>query len=165
LHPETPVGGMLLSELFPGRRVAEMQEQLKGFAAGFGISNMGAPSCLPNTRRALAIAELARDAGKLDVWRTAAMEAHWRRGRDLENVEHLRALAVEVGLDADAAIRSMDDAHYLGRVDALRHEASELGVTGIPTFVFGNLAVVGCQSYEVLARVAVQAGARPRARS
>ena len=41
-------------------------------------------------------------------------------------------------------------------------EAAPAGVTGIPTFDLGELRVVGCQPYEVLAAAAEQAGARRR---
>jgi predicted DsbA family dithiol-disulfide isomerase len=48
-------------------------------------------------------------------------------------------------------------------VDAARREAVEAGITGIPTFEFGEVRVVGCQRYEVLADAARRAGARRRA--
>ena len=116
----------------------------------------------PNTRRALAIAELARDQGKLEPWRQVAMDAHWTRGINLEADADLRALALEAGLDPDAAIAAADDPKYLSRIDRRRAEAEDLGVTGIPTFVIGNRGVVGCQPYEVLAEFVESAGARKR---
>ncbi len=46
--------------------------------------------------------------------------------------------------------------------DELRREASRAGVTGIPTFFFGDEVVVGCQPYPMLARAAERAGAKRR---
>jgi predicted DsbA family dithiol-disulfide isomerase len=40
-----------------------------------------------------------------------------------------------------------------------------MGVTGIPTFVIGNQGVVGCESYDVLARFVEAAGARKKIRA
>ena len=91
------------------------------------------------------------------------MDAHWRRGMDLESDADLRTLAVEAGLDPDAALAASRSDQYLSRLDRKRAEAEEAGVTGIPTFVIGNQGVVGCQPYEVLARFVESEGARKRA--
>jgi len=139
-----------------------MHERLREFAKGFGIEDMKLRDRSPNTRRALAIAEYAREQGKLEAWRHLAMDAHWRRGMDLESDRDLRALATEAGLDPDAAIDASVDPTYLELIDQRRREAEELGVTGIPTFVIGDQGIVGCQPYQVLAQFAEQAGARRR---
>jgi predicted DsbA family dithiol-disulfide isomerase len=155
---------MSLERLFSPARAQAMRSHVRQFAAGFGVGELDAPSHLPNTRRALAIAEWARGlgSGALDRFRAAAMRAHWRAGRDLERDEHLRAIAVEAGLDPDAALAAADGAKWQARVDAVREEGHDLGVTGVPTFFFGELPVVGCQPYERLARAAARAGARRR---
>ena len=153
---------MPLSRLFPTGRLKRMREHLRGFAAEFGVKDLGEPDRLTNTRRVLAMAEYARDQGKLDAFRTAAMEAHWRQGKDLEEEQDLRGLAASVGLEADEAIRAAADPAFLARVDAIRREANERGVSGVPTFFIGEQQVVGCQPYEQLAIAAERAGARPR---
>lgn len=160
LHPETPPGGVALERLFGPQRLAGMRDHLRTFARQFGIDDMPGVEHLPNTRSALALMEFARDQGRLDSCRSTAMTAFWREGIDLERKEHLHAIAARSGLDAEAALAAVDDPRYLGRVDELRDEAHRLGVTGIPTFFFGDEPpVVGCQPYDVLARVAEAAGA------
>ena len=154
---------MDLATKFGGKeRVAAMHARLLEFAKGFGITDMKMRQRSPNTRRALAIAEFARDQGKLEPWRQIAMDAHWRRGLDLESEADLRGLAAEAGLDPDAAIAASDDARFFSRIDRKRADAEDLGVTGIPTFVIGNRGVVGCQPYEVLAEFVESKGARKR---
>jgi predicted DsbA family dithiol-disulfide isomerase len=140
-----------------------MRDHLRRFAAQFGITDMRFRDRSPNTRRALAIAELARDEGKLDRFRVIAMDAHWRRGLDLEREEDLRSLASEAGLDPERAVAASSDARYLKRIDERRREAMHRGVTGIPTFVMGDRAVVGCEPYEVLAQFVEARGAKKRA--
>ena len=151
---------MRLEELL-GARAKGAGEYIAKFAATFGVTGMKHPDRIPNTRRALAIAEWAREQGKLDAWRQAAMSAHWERGMDIEADADLRALAKEVGLDPDAAIAAADDAKYQAIIDTVRAESHAIGVTGIPTFVFpeSNLGIVGCQPYDSLAEVAQEAGA------
>ena len=117
---------------------------------------------IPNTRLVLAVAELARDKGKLDKFRWNVMNAHWKDGRDIEDNAVIADLAKASGLDPEEAVNAADDPSYLNRVDAMRVEYKTVGVGGIPTFVFGNNAVEGCQPYEVLSAAALQAGAEYR---
>jgi predicted DsbA family dithiol-disulfide isomerase len=169
LHPETPPGGVALAELF--RDVEGMHAYVKSFAAGFGILDISPPLRLANTRRALAVAEHARDAGVLERFNAAAYDAYWRDGRSIERDEDLAALARQAGLDPAAAVAAAGDPALLARVDAARREAKSAGVTGIPTFDVepdapggGRVSsrVVGCQRYDVLVDAVRRAGARRR---
>lgn len=178
LHPSTPRGGMPITALFPAHLGdglgPTMHARLAQFAAGFGVTGLQPSQHIPNTRRALAVAELARDAGRLLPFREAAMDAHWRDGRDLEDLDVLASLAQATGLDPDAARAAADSPAYQRRVDDLREEAGAMGVSGIPTFIFGvapptpgarpsrGVGVVGCQPWEALQAAAMRAGARRR---
>jgi predicted DsbA family dithiol-disulfide isomerase len=168
LHPGTPRGGRPLSSLFPGADLPSLHERTRRFGARFGVAHFDPPDMLRNSRRALAIAELARDRGRLPAWRAAAFEAHWRQGKNLEDDADLRALAASVDLDPDEAIAAADDPALLARVDARQDEARATGIRGVPTFIFDPgqghtaTAVVGCQPYEALADAARRAGAKPR---
>lgn len=162
LHPETPPGGRPIADRVPRERLPQLKRSLREFAASFGVTDLQLPDHMPNTRRALAIAEYAREQGKLHAFRDAAMEAHWREGKDLESEHDLREVARRAGLEADAAIQAMGAECYLQRVDATREEASRRGVTGIPAFFIGRQCLVGCQPYELLAQAVERAGARRR---
>jgi predicted DsbA family dithiol-disulfide isomerase len=153
---------MRLDEYFPPERVAKMAEYMNTFAARFGIEDFRQRGRIPNTRRALALAEVARDEGRLDEYRNRAMEAHWRDGMDLENDDDLRSIARDAGLAADAVERSKTDPRYLSRIDEIREEAGRVGVEGIPTFVIGRVGLSGCQPYEMFVDFAKQAGADGR---
>lgn len=162
LHPGTPRGGLPLTALFPNAHLPSLHERTQRFAAEFGVTGFEPPDVLLNSRRALAIAELARDENVLEAYRRAAFDAHWRRHMNLEADTDLQQIAASVGLDPDAALSAADDPGYLARVDEKQTEARAQGVTGIPTFAFGELRVVGCQRLEALARVAERAGAKRR---
>lgn len=149
---------MSLAAKFGASRVPAMQRHVIEYARQFGITDMKAQDRTVNTRKAIAMAEYARDQGKLEAFRPAAMDAWWREGRDLEDDGVLREIAERVGLDGDAALAATRDAKYLDRIDARREEAESIGVTGIPTFVIGNQGVVGCQPYEVLEQFVTQVG-------
>ena len=162
LHPNTPRGGLSLSKLFPGVPLPALHERTRQFASRFGVKSFDPPNDLHNTRRALAIAELARDRGCLEPFRAAAFEAHWREGKNLEDDGDLGAIAVAAGLPREQALRAADDPAILARVDQKQAEARARGVTGIPTFIIAGEEVVGCQPYEILASAAERAGARRR---
>jgi predicted DsbA family dithiol-disulfide isomerase len=167
LHPDTPRGGVPLASYLPDPDA--MLGYVKRFAAGFGIRDLRSPERLASTRRALAAAQYAREAGKLEAFRAAAFDAYWREGRDLDRDEDLAHVASAAGLDPGAALAAAGEAGALSCVDAARRAAQAAGVTGVPTFDFALAAdarpvarVVGCQPYEVLADAARRAGARPR---
>jgi predicted DsbA family dithiol-disulfide isomerase len=162
LHPDTPPGGERLADRYGAQRFAAMRGHLLLFAASFGVDGLRVPDRTPNTRAALAVAEHARDRGRLHPFRAAAMDAHWRQGKDLEDPGVLAACAVAAGLEAAEAARAVDDPALRARVDAMGREALQAGVTGIPTLLVGGRRVVGCQPYEVFEAAAVAAGARRR---
>jgi predicted DsbA family dithiol-disulfide isomerase len=147
--------------MFPPERLNGMAAYMKRFAAQFGIEDFQQRERIPNTRRALALAEVARDEGKLEAFRTRAMDAHWRDGMDLENDSDLAAIARDAGL-AESSVERSRAADILARVDDAREEAGEIGVQGIPTFIIGNLALSGCQQYAIFEQFAAEAGALRR---
>lgn len=177
LHPRTPRGGMKVSELFGGRDMSAAHEQLRGFAQSFGVE-IRLSDRLPNTRRPLAMAEFARDQGRLHPFRDAVMDAHWSEGRDIEDGAVLREMAEKAGLNADEALAAADGPLMNARVDALGEEARRWGVTGIPTWFLlpegwtpgaplapsgpRPVRIVGCQPYERVLAGCMQAGVQRR---
>lgn len=151
-----------MAQIFQTVRMSDIQEYMERFAASFGVYDIRVPERLPNTRRALAMAEFAREYGKLNIFRDLAMQAHWKDGKDLESDRDLSELATRAGLNQDAALGAVSSPDYLHRVDALRAEAYDISITGIPTFIIGNQRVVGCQPYDLLADAARNGGASPK---
>lgn len=151
-----------MAEYFGEARARSMARYLDQFAAGFGIHGLAHRERMPNTRKALAVAERARDRGRLHPLRRAVMDAYWRDGRDLEDERVLADCARVAGLDPVDAVAAIADPACRARVDAMGEEARRAGVTGIPTFLIGRRRVVGCQPYEVLAAAAEAEGAVPR---
>jgi len=140
-----------------------MRRHVALFASKFGITDLDISDHMPRTRKALALAEYARDRGRLDEFRAAAMAGHWLEGLDLESDDDLRRLLELADLDPEEAIGAATDPRYLERLKQAGREAHEMEITGVPTFIFGtDEMVVGCQPYESLARAAEAAGARMR---
>ena len=151
--------------MFGAERVAKMRPYLLDFAKAQGVTGMVIPPRKPNTRKALALAEWARDRGKLHEVRTALMDAYWRSGLDIEDDAVLAGIAEGVGFDGlggAAAVRESRAPEILARVAAMGRDAAAAGVTGIPTFDIGRERVVGAQPYPVLAEAVVRQGGRAR---
>lgn len=162
LSPGTPLSGMSLEEKF-GARVPAMHARVKAYAEELGIADFHPPMRSANTRKALAMTEYARDQGKLDAFRDAAMDAHWKDHRDLGSDEVLKDLATRAGLQPDTALQAAQSAEYVKKVTDARAEGDRMGVSGIPTFFFQDrYRIVGCQPFEVLAEVAEKLGAKRR---
>ncbi len=180
LHPSTPRGGREVAEMFGEAAVAGMTGRLKEAANRMGVSLDSVPSRLPNTRRALALVEQARAVGQteLHLARDAAMDAHWKHHKDLEDDAVLAEIAAIAGLDPATAVPAADHPRWQARVDAMRQEATSWGVSGIPTFFMlpdgwsletarewqgpSPVRVVGAQPMGVLRDAARRAGGQAR---
>ena len=155
---------MPIERMFHPEMVRQFNERLTRVAADFGVPFRPTQGHVPNTRRTLAASEWARDQGPeaLRRFRAAAMDAWWARGEDIEDPEVLGRLAEEAGLDAEALVAASADDAYLQRVHAMRDEAGDRYVTGIPTMFFGERRVVGCQPYDTLVAVGLEVGMTAR---
>lgn len=81
----------------------------------------------------------------------ALFSAHFVEDRNLYELDVLVEAARSVGLDPDEATHTIIDGTMAPAVDEDWARARRMGVTGVPTFLFGELPVVGAQPYETLA--------------
>lgn len=118
---------------------------------------------IPNSRAALRVTELARDAGLHEALHDRLMDAYWAKGDDLGDHDVLRRHAVSVGLEADEVDDVLGSDRYLDRVAASTQEAVSIGVTGVPAFLLdGRLLVLGAQPEEVFEQAFEQLDRHPR---
>jgi predicted DsbA family dithiol-disulfide isomerase len=110
----------------------------------------GPPDRIPRSRKALALAELARDRGRHRELHERLMRAYWSEGRDIGAEDVLVELALETGLDEKEARAALTDEGYRDRVAASTRAAQAHGVNAVPAFVLGDrLLVLGAQPHEV----------------
>jgi predicted DsbA family dithiol-disulfide isomerase len=78
---------------------------------------------------------------------------YFLEGKDLTQTPVLVDMAQQAGLDAVGARACLGDEAHRQAIIEQDEEARELGVTGVPFFVFGGqLAVSGAQEAHVLVR-------------
>lgn len=76
--------------------------------------------------------------------------------------EVLQEVADVVGLEAAEMRQAVERGTYRAAVDAQVHEARRLGITGVPTYILGHVAVVGAQPYQVFQQVMARLGMEAR---
>ena len=103
-----------------------------------------------NSRLAQELAKWGESLQEGEALNLKLFEAYFAEGRNLAEPLVLLEIAETAGLDRDAAEEMISKRSFRDAVDADWKRARELGVTGVPTFVFGNQGLVGAQPYEAL---------------
>jgi predicted DsbA family dithiol-disulfide isomerase len=117
---------------------------------------------IPNSRRTLMLAELARDQGVFDALHPRLFDAYWARGRDIGDERVLVQLGSAVGLEEGEIIDVMQDGRYLERIEADTRTAIDLGAGGVPAWVIDRRVLVpGAQPHEVFETVLERLGHTP----
>jgi len=94
------------------------------------------------------------------------MELYFRDGGDLTDTEVLVQAAADCGLDADEVRARLATDEDVALVSGQAQEASDKGISGVPTYVFAQkYAVSGAQPPELLARAIRQVSAEVNAQA
>ncbi len=145
-------------------QVAAMQERVTNVAAAEGLAYRLDLAWPVNSFDAHRLIQLAGATGHQDEMEEALFSAYFTRGAAVGDHEVLTDLAVEAGLPREAVQEVLTSDAYADAVRADEAEAAELGVTGVPFFVFDRkLAVGGAQDVEVFTRALTEAQAAPAA--
>ena len=165
LHPDTPEEGRSLLDLFGGRQahVDSMRQRLVSLMEAEGLE-YGDRSHTYNSRLGQELAKWAeRQPGGGDgKIHDALYRAYFVDGVNLANVDELVRIAESLQLSGDEAREVLETRAEQEAVDLDWNRSRQLGVTGVPTFVADNRAVVGAQPYEMLETLVTRAGARKR---
>src|SRR6202023_1841584 len=91
--------------------------------------------------------------GKSAEMKQRLMELYFRDGGDLTDTDVLVQAAADCGLDADDIRKRLATDEDVALISAQAKDASDKGISGVPTFVFAQkYAVSGAQPAEQLAR-------------
>jgi predicted DsbA family dithiol-disulfide isomerase len=164
LHPETPLEGKTLAELFADRDVdiPALLDRLKKAAEQAGVP-FGNRTHTYNSRRAQELSKWAEEQGKGDDFHMAVFKAYFKDGQNIGRRQVLKALAASLGLDPAEADKVMEQGLYKEAVDRDWNYSRRIGVTAVPTFVANGRGVVGAQPYGELVKLMQAAGAATRA--
>jgi predicted DsbA family dithiol-disulfide isomerase len=105
----------------------------------------------PNTLAAHALIEWAKRRGVQPAVKEALMKAFFIDGRDLTDPATLIDIAAAAGLERKEAEAAIGDEQLRRAVAEEEERARQMGVHGVPFFIFnGRLAVEGAQAPETL---------------
>ena len=114
----------------------QMHERVVEMAASVGLEYNFEKAVVANSLYAHRVIQLAKEKGLDDAIEEIFFRAYFTEGRDLASVAELVALGEEAGL-AEADIRAaIASEEYAYRVSQDIQEGVNLGVRGVPFFVF-----------------------------
>ena len=155
IHPEVPPEGMSVEDLpYSPEQWQRMQEALRRSADDEGLE-VGKRPMVSNTHRALVAGAYAQaeEPERFPTFHEALFRGYFAEGRDLGGPGVVADLARGSGLDVERMTDALEDGRYESELTATTEQARRLGITGTPTFVFGNrYSAVGAQPADVLLR-------------
>jgi predicted DsbA family dithiol-disulfide isomerase len=163
LHPETPVEGRSLADLFAGRGVdrkatnAQMKARMDAEGLPYGERTM-----TYNSRLAQEVGKWADTQPGGEAIHDAMFRAYFVEARNIGDPDVILDIVKQVGLPVDEAREVIEKRTFKDAVDEDWALSRQLGVTGVPTFVAGRYGVVGAQPYETLERLVERAAAEEK---
>jgi predicted DsbA family dithiol-disulfide isomerase len=150
IHPETPTEGQTLEEMGLNPHYIEMViENVNKLAKEIEIE-LKTPPKISNSKRALVLAEYAKEKDKFYEYHCEVFKAYWQDQKDIGNIDVLSDIVDQIGLDSKEAKQYVEDERAKDRIKRFLKEARSLGIDGVPTFVFGKIIIEGAQPYEVI---------------
>ncbi|HWS50200.1 MAG TPA: DsbA family oxidoreductase [Microbacterium sp.] len=153
LSPDTPVDfdGDEIDFLaghkgMPREQVEQMLAHVTGVAASAGLEYRFDLLQHTNTVKAHELLHFAKAEGRQHEMEERLMSAYFTEGKHVGRIDDLVELAVEVGLDADAAREALTSERYLPAVRQDQDQARAYGIQGVPFFVIdGQYGISGAQ--------------------
>jgi len=159
LNPGTPIEGLdhkaHLEAKFGGRHVLDQAHaRLTALGKEVGIDyHFDDIERTPNTFKAHRVLWLAEQEGKGNEAHNAFFKAYFTDGKDLGDDKVLIETAVSVGLDKAKVEKLLAGKELEEEVREAEERAYDLGVQGVPFFVFNDkLAVSGAQGVETFVK-------------
>lgn len=160
-HDErTEIDYLVETKGMPRGSVEQMVGQVAENAAGEGLHYDFEHLVVANSRKAHRVLQLAKQRDAIDGGQRGAdlkellLSAHFEQGKDVGDVRVLAALAEQVGIDPVDAEEAAMSSELDQAVDADIALGAQIGVRGVPFFVFdGKYGVSGAQPAEVFGQV------------
>ncbi len=165
LNPDLPAEGVdrrgYLEAKFGGpERAMQIYSRVREAGERAGLAfNFDAIARQPNTREAHRLIAWAQANGNADPLVERLFRAYFLQGRNIADREALIALAAETGIDAVASRAWLESARGLQEIAHAEARARELGITGVPFFIFnGRVGLSGAHPPETIRDAIEQAG-------
>ncbi len=139
----------------PLHQVQQMMQAGAGkMAKEIGLTMDFNNTVVANSFNAHRLIQLAKTKNVADQMEEALFEAHFKDSKNIDDKNTLRTLGKQVGLEEADLDRTLFTDEFADKVEQDKRTAAQIGVQGVPFFVFNNkYAVSGAQSPEVFTEV------------
>ncbi|HXR24977.1 MAG TPA: DsbA family oxidoreductase [Candidatus Binataceae bacterium] len=159
IHPDWPATGIPAEKIY-GANGSESRrgawERISTMATEIGLT-MRPPSVLTNSYDALAATEYAIASGKGEEFEERVYRAYFEDGSNIGDVEVLKTLGSDVGLDPAQVVEAISSPQIQLRLKNNAMVAHQHNVSGVPTFFIGNYPLVGAQSENTMRKILARA--------
>ena len=127
----------------------ELHQNVTEMARNVGLTYNFDQSVVSNSFDAHKLIQLAKTKGLGDAAEEQLFKAYFTDGKDMSNHSTLTELGNEIGLNEKEVISALESEEYSSKVNSDISQGNELGVTGVPFFVFDRkYAISGAQPVE-----------------
>lgn len=126
----------------PLERAKAMNDQVVQIAKQIGLNYEFDKTIPANTFKAHQFTHFAKANGKQDEAEETLFHAYFIEGRNIDELSTLLALGKEIGLDAEALKKALENESYADAVRKDIHEAQQVDVRGVPFFVFNRKSAI-----------------------
>jgi len=131
-------------------QVASMHKQVVKMAESAGLEYHLDNAIVYNSFKPHRVIQFAKTKGLGDIAEETFFRAHFTKNKDLGNIKTLIETGKEIGLTEAEVNEALTNEEYAEKVMHDIQEAQQIGVTGVPFFVFNRkYAVSGAQPVEV----------------
>lgn len=131
-----------------------MNDAMAARAKEVGLTYNFDKAIINNTLNAHRLLHLAKEKGLQNEMKERLFAAYYTEGKNVGDMETLAQLGEEVGLNGAEIKAALQSDAYVQEVQQDQYDAYQLGVQGVPFFVFNNkYAVSGAQPTKLFTQV------------
>lgn len=135
---------MLLKDYFPN--ADGMLAPLKAKGEAYGVT-FNAITHMPNTNKALQLAEYAKSIGKSEAFTKVMYDAVFVKDINISSIDALIKLAGKVSISKEEVEKVFSTDHYKNILEANIAFCHANNISSVPTFIINDqIAIVGAQS-------------------
>lgn len=151
IHPDIPTGGIASAQYFPNAKQKNVQLQLFGQQHGVEFTDI---VTMPNTKKALLVAEYAKLVNKSDAYNDAMYKAFFFEGTNIGLIHEIKRIASAVGITEEEVEHVFIDERYDKLLNENKSFCLEHSITSVPTFIINNeVVIVGAQDTDSFEKV------------
>jgi predicted DsbA family dithiol-disulfide isomerase len=131
-----------------------MNDHVTAMAAKVGLTYNFDKAIVANSFNAHRFSHFAKTKGKQNEAEEKLFKAYFTEGKNMDDTNTLVELGAEIGLDPREVRTALESGTYTNEVNADIDEAHQLGVNGVPFFVFDRkYTVSGAQESQTFTQV------------